>query len=81
MIITAYNSPIEITEKNIRAFNKMHNTDIDSTDIEMYLDAYYHMEPQMLVNKFSTQDLSTTVNNSIQNEAINCYSLDFYRKA
>ncbi len=81
MTINAYNIPIEITDKNLRVFKKMHNTDIDSTDIEMYLDAYYHMKPDKLINTLSPQELSTTVNNSIQKEAMCCYSVDFYREA
>ena len=81
MIINAYDIPIEITDKNLRIFRKMHNADINSTDIEMYLDAYYHMKPNVLISTVSPQELSATVNNSIQKEATCCYSVDFYKEA
>lgn len=79
MIITAFGIPIDISDINIRVFKKMHHTDIDSTDVEMYLDAYYRMEPEELISIFSSQELSATANYSIRKEAMECYGEDFYR--
>lgn len=77
MKITAYNKNIEITDKNARAFKKMHHNDIDSVDVEIYIDAYYHRIP----NEATETELTKIVNDGIQQEAIDCYGIDFYKEA
>ena len=82
MIITTCGKPIEISQKNVRAFEKMHHMLPDAIDIEIYIEAYNR--PQSATDVLANtpiDEVSKMVNTAIKIEACNCFSLEFYNNA
>lgn len=79
MIKMINNKKISISDKNTKAFEKMHGTEIKDIDIKAYLMAYYiDMKYEEIINTKTADELEKAIDHSIMTEAIDCFGMDFY---
>ena len=80
MDIIIYGKKISVTNKNARAYERMHGVPLCESAVVLYLSAIYHDDIRTRVKNMSVADIESKVNECIKEEAVDLFGEEFYEE-